>query len=144
MTNKLLILVGLWFKIQTKVSFCVSLVDFISTCCIFCCTVSVQWSYHHSARAALCIQPLSNHCYPAATTASGHSMIEKKKHGTKTEDHGNLTLRTKTSRGENRVGCCRVLPTVQYKPWFFISLTELVVNVSQISFHPVSPFIIGC
>lgn len=70
----LYILVGLLF---ISASFCVSLVDFISSCCIFCCTVSVPQLYHQSARAAQCIQPLSNHCFPAATTASGHPVMKK-------------------------------------------------------------------
>lgn len=76
--------------ISSKVWFCVSLVDFISSCYILCCTVSQL--YHQSARAVQCIQPLSNHCSQEATTASGHSVM--KKHGSKTKDHVNVTLRT--------------------------------------------------
>lgn len=45
---------------------------------MLCCTVSVRQSYHQSARAALWIQPLSNHCNPAAT--SGRPMIENTWH----------------------------------------------------------------
>ncbi len=34
-------------------------------------------SHHQSARDALFIQPLSNHCNPAVTTGSGHPVIEE-------------------------------------------------------------------
>lgn len=70
----------LWFTSRQTISviLCILLYILFPPAVFSCCTVSVRRSYHQSARAALCIQPLSNHRYPAATTASGHPMMEEK------------------------------------------------------------------
>lgn len=91
--------VDLSFASRTKAAFCVSLVDFIVSCCIFSAALYLL-SGHIISQPEL-------HCAfsPSLITATQQSPQpvaiqkekKKKEHRTMTKDHGNLALRTKTS-----------------------------------------------
>lgn len=78
-------------------------------------------SYHQSARAQLCSLPLSNHRFPAATTAGGHSVTEKKNMAVKPKPMA-TSLQERKQHG------------AEASPWHFSSLfTQTKLTLSSLT-----------